>query len=76
MREFLSRTDSGEYQKLDAGSKDMLDRMQHRLDARPALAMFHPFSAEPSLGLLKAWMRSTHFLTKTLLKVRTEKKFV
>ena len=49
-------------------NEDVLDRMQARLDRRPETrgCVEHPF------GTLKAWMGATHFLTRTLDKVRTE----
>ena len=42
-----------------------LERMQNAMTIRRRTAE-HPF------GTIKAWMGATHFLTKTLAKVRTE----
>ena len=45
--------------------KDRLDRMPEAMGVRRQ-TVEHPF------GTLKAWMGATHFLTRTLDKVRTE----
>jgi Transposase DDE domain len=45
--------------------QDRLDRMPEAMDMRRQ-TVEHPF------GTLKAWMGATHFLTRTLDKVRTE----
>ena len=45
--------------------QDRLDRMPDAMDVRRQ-TVEHPF------GTLKAWMGTTHFLTRTLDKVRTE----
>jgi len=50
----------------------MLDAMQARLDRRPEAMGVRRQTVEHPFGTLKAWMGSTHFLTKTLGKVRTE----
>ena len=50
----------------------MLERMQSRLDQRPDAARERRQTVEHPFGTLKAWMGATHFLTKTLPKVRTE----
>lgn len=46
--------------------------MQARLDRRPDAMGVRRQTVEHPFGTLKAWMGSTHFLTKTLGKVRTE----
>jgi hypothetical protein len=46
--------------------------MQKRLEARPDLAAIRRRTVEHPFGTVKAWMGATHFLTKTLPKVRTE----
>ena len=46
--------------------------MQHRLDRSPKASRLRRQTAEHPFGTLKAWMGATHFLTKTLPKVRTE----
>jgi transposase len=50
----------------------VLERMQSRLDHRPDAARERRQTVEHPFGTLKAWMGATHFLTKTLPKVRTE----
>jgi Transposase DDE domain len=46
--------------------------MQARLDRLPEAMTIRRQTVEHPFGTLKAWMGSTHFLTKTLDKVRTE----
>ena len=50
----------------------MLDRMQARLDRMPDAMGIRRQTVEHPFGTFKAWMGSTHFLTRTLEKVRTE----
>ena len=50
----------------------VLDRMQARLDRMPEAMTIRRQTVEHPFGTLKAWMGSTHFLTKTLEKVKTE----
>jgi transposase len=50
----------------------VLDRMQARLDRRPDAMSVRRQTVEHPFGTLKAWMGSTHVLTKTIGKVRTE----
>ena len=52
--------------------EQVLDDMQHRLDRTPHASRLRRQTAEHPFGTLKAWMGSTHFLTKTLPRVRTE----
>jgi hypothetical protein len=52
--------------------EQVLETMQRRLDRTPATSRLRRQTVEHSFGTLKAWMGSTHFLTKTLPKVRTE----
>ncbi len=51
---------------------DLPDRMQDRLDRLPDAMGVRRQTAEHPFGTLKAWMGATHFLTRTLDKVRTE----
>ena len=46
--------------------------MQRRLDRTPDASRWRRQTVEHPFGTLKAWMGSTHFLTKTLPRVRTE----
>lgn len=50
----------------------MLEAMQRHLDRKPEASKLRRQTAEHPFATLKAWMGSTHFLTKTLPKVRTE----
>jgi hypothetical protein len=50
----------------------VLDAMQARLDRMPQASRLRRQTAEHPFATLKAWMGSSHFLTKTLPKVRTE----
>ena len=50
----------------------VLDKMQARLDRLPDAMTIRRQTVEHPFGTLKAWMGSTHFLTKTLEKVSTE----
>ena len=50
----------------------VLDKMQARLDRMPNAMTIRRQTVEHPFGTLKAWMGSTHFLTKTLEKVKTE----
>jgi transposase len=50
----------------------VLDKMQARLDHMPNAMGVRRQTVEHPFGTLKAWMGSTHFLTRTLEKVRTE----
>ena len=52
--------------------EDILDAMQTRLDKAPDSMRIRRQTVEHPFGTLKAWMGSTHFLTKTLDKVSTE----
>jgi len=50
----------------------VLDKMQARLDRMPDAMTIRRQTVEHPFGTLKAWMGSTHFLTRTLEKVKTE----
>jgi hypothetical protein len=50
----------------------VLDTMQRRLDHHPEAMRVRRQTVEHVFGTLKAWMGSTHFLTKTKPKVSTE----
>jgi transposase len=50
----------------------VLDTMQARLDTMPDAMGVRRRTVEHPFGTLKSWMGSTHFLTRTLEKVRTE----
>lgn len=52
--------------------EDILDAVQERLDGAPQAMALRRQTVEHVFGTLKAWMGSTHFLTKRLKRVRTE----
>ncbi len=52
--------------------EDVVDAVQRRLDEAPEMMQLRRQTAEHPFATLKAWMGATHFLTKTLPKVRTE----
>jgi len=52
--------------------EEVLEATQVRLDQNPDMMRIRRTSVEHPFGTLKAWMGSTHFLTKTLDRVSTE----
>jgi len=52
--------------------EEILEAMQRRLDKAPDSMRIRRQTVEHPFGTLKAWMGSTHFLTKTLKNVSTE----
>ena len=52
--------------------ESVLDKMHARLDHMPEAMTIRRQTVEHPSGTLKAWMGSTHFLTRTLEKVKTE----
>ena len=52
--------------------ESVLEVVQARLDNAPGTSRLRGQTVEHVFGTLKAWMGSTHFLTKTLPRVRTE----
>jgi len=52
--------------------EQLLDAMQQRLERTPEASRLRRQTVEHPFGTLKAWMGSTHFLTKTLPRVSTE----
>jgi hypothetical protein len=46
--------------------------MQRRLDRTPEASRLRRQTVEHPFATLKAWMGATHFLTRTLPRVRTE----
>jgi transposase len=50
----------------------VLETMQQRLDRQPELMRVRRQTVEHPFGTIKHWMGWTHFLTKTLARVRTE----
>jgi len=50
----------------------VLESMQRRLDRTPEASRLRRQTVEHPFATLKAWMGATHFLTRTLPRVRTE----
>jgi len=50
----------------------IIDAMQRRLDQTPDIMRIRRQTVEHPFGTIKAWMGSTHFLTRTLKRVSTE----
>jgi transposase len=50
----------------------VLDAMQQRLDQAPQAMAIRRQTVEHVFGTIKAWMGATHFLTRTLNRVRSE----
>ena len=50
----------------------VLDTVQHRLDEAPDMLQRRRETVEHPFGTIKAWMGATHFLTRTLPRVRAE----
>lgn len=46
--------------------------MQERIDRHPSFMRVRRQTVEHPFGTIKSWMGHTHFLTRTLEKVRTE----
>lgn len=52
--------------------EEVLEQVEARLERNPHLMRVRRSTVEHPFGTLKAWMGSTHFLTKTLPRVNTE----
>lgn len=52
--------------------EEVFNLVQQRLDQMPEAGRIRRQTVEHAFGTLKAWMGATHFLTKTLPRVRTE----
>ncbi|MBW3500935.1 transposase, partial [Janthinobacterium sp. NKUCC08_JDC] len=52
--------------------EDALDRMSKRIAEHGDVARIRRQTVEHPFGTLKAWMGATHFLTRTLPRVKTE----
>jgi hypothetical protein len=64
---------TGDYRRITRWEHEaVLDAMQERLDRQPDSMRVRRQTAEHPFGTLKAWMGATHFLTRTLARVRTE----
>jgi transposase len=68
-----SQCTPSEYRRVSRWEHEaILDAMQTRLDKAPDSMRVRRQTVEHPFGTLKAWMGSTHFLTRTLDKVSTE----
>lgn len=68
-----SRCTPSDYRRIARWEHEqVLDDMQKRLDRMPQASRLRRQTVEHPFGTLKAWMGATHFLTKTLPRVRTE----
>ena len=68
-----SRCTPSDYRRITRWEhEDVLEDMQRRLDRTPDAGRLRRQTVEHTFGTLKAWMGATHFLTKTLPRVRTE----
>jgi transposase len=64
---------TGDYRRITRWEHEaVIEAMQRRLDRTPQASRLRRQTVEHTFGTLKAWMGSTHFLTKTLPRVRTE----
>jgi len=64
---------SSDYRRITRWEHEhVLDAMQVRLERMPEASKLRSQTAEHPFATLKAWMGSTHFLTKTLPRVGTE----
>mgnify|MGYP001829040754 FL=1 len=52
--------------------ESVIERVEARLARHPEMMRARRATVEHPFGTLKAWMGSTHFLTKTLEKTSTE----
>jgi hypothetical protein len=68
-----TRCTTGEYRRIGRWEhEDVLEAMQVRLDQMPQASRVRRRTVEHVFGTLKAWMGSTHLLTRTLPRVSTE----
>jgi hypothetical protein len=68
-----ARCTSGIRRKMSRWENEaLLEQVEARLERHPYLMRVRRSTVEHPFGTLKAWMGSTHFLTKTLPRVNTE----
>jgi transposase len=71
--ELKAKCTTGEQRRISRWEhEEILEAMQTRLDKAPDRMRIRRQTVEHPFGTLKAWMGSTHFLTKTLDRVSTE----
>ncbi len=68
-----ARCTTGDYRRIARWEQEaVLEAMQRRLDRQPEMMRVRRQTVEHPFGTIKSWMGWTHFLTKTLPRVRTE----
>lgn len=68
-----ARCTTGDYRRISRWEHEaILETLQDRLDRTPNAMKLRRQTVEHVFGTLKTWMGATHFLMKTLPKVRTE----
>jgi transposase len=68
-----ARCTPSEYRRITRWEhENVLEAMQRRLDRTPEASRLRRQTVEHPFATIKAWMGATHFLTKTLPKVKTE----
>jgi hypothetical protein len=68
-----ARCMTGEYRRISRWEHEaILEAMQDRLDRTPHAMRLRRQTVEHPFATLKAWMGATHFLTRTLPRVKTE----
>lgn len=69
----LPRCTKGKYRRISRWEhEDILDAVQERLEDAPEAMKLRRQTVEHVFGTFKAWMGMSHFLTRTLPRVRTE----
>jgi transposase len=64
---------TGDYRRITRWEHEVvLEAMQERLDRQPDSMRVRRRTVEHPFGTLKMWMGATHFLTRTLARVRSE----
>ena len=67
------RCTSGQYRRMARWEHEaVVDAAQRRLDQNPWVSKIRRQTAEHAFGTLKAWMGSSHFLTRTPPRVSCE----
>lgn len=68
-----ARCTKGHYRRISRWEHEhILERMQERLERTPDASRIRRSTVEHVFGTLKAWMGTTHFLTRTIPRVSTE----
>jgi hypothetical protein len=68
-----ARCTTSDYRRITRWEHEaVLEAMQQRLDRQPEMMRVRRQTVEHPFGTIKYWMGWTHFLTKTLARVRTE----